>query len=262
MPVKFSVCLIPERPIPLSEIKPDKIHGVFFSLIDRKLGEELHKPSRIKPFVLGIPKLFRSEESVERIFLRISFLEDTLFPKFLSSLLLHEGKDIFINDIKLKKLKKPFIDERWIKTYETLYKDSSTEKTIVFDFITPTSFKRGKKDYPLPDPKLIFKGLIRKWLFFSDIRIDTDLRKVIEEDIEVMGAWIRTKKIALSEGKITGFTGRVVLYINNNNKEILKWINTLAKFSEFAGVGRKTTMGFGMVKLANSTESPDIHRFS
>jgi len=173
--------------------------------------------------------------------------------------MLHETRDIFINNVKLKRLKKPFIDERWIKSYETLYEDSEVKKTLVFDFITPTTFKRGKKDYPLPDPKLIFKGLIRKWLFFSGKKIDTDLKKVIEEDIEIMGAWIRTKKVTLSGGKITGFTGRVVLHINNNNKDVLKWINTLARFSEFAGIGRKTTMGFGMVKLTNSAESSDIY---
>ena len=252
MPVRFSVGFIPERPILQNELSPERIHGLFFSIIGNKLAEELHKPSKIKPFCIGIPNLLKESNKFERIFLRISLLDENLFPRVLSSILLN-NEDIYISGIKLRKILKPFIDERWIKSYDSLVKHVKPDKTIIFDFKTPTSFKKGDKDYPIPDPTLIFKSLIRKWCAFSPIPINVNLRNAINNDIEIMGVWIRTKKISFSKvGKLTGFVGRVVFYIDSEDIEIIKWINILGKFSEFAGIGRKTTMGFGMVRFTNT----------
>ncbi len=261
MPVRFSVGLVPEQPISSKDITPDQIHGLFFSMIDRDIAEELHKQSKLKPFCVGVPVIFKSDRVLERIFLRISLLNEDLFPKILSSLILKE-KEIFLSGIKLRKIVKPFIDERWIKSYDTIIKEAKPEKTLIFDFKTPTAFKKRDKDFPLPEPKLIFKGLIRKWIIFSGIKIEEDLKYMIENEIEIMGVWIKTQKIAFSKlGKLTGFTGRVVLYINSENEKVLKWINILGKFSEFAGVGRKTTMGFGMVRCTNSAVDSHIQGF-
>ena len=250
MPVRLSVSLIPEKPIPSSLLTPDRIHGLFFSLLDEKTAEELHRPAKIKPFSLWFPQFFGEEKELHRINLHISFLKESLFPVFLSSLILEKSDGLFIENVRLKKLKKPHIKEDFVISYEDLYRSSIPEKTVVLDFITPTSFKKGEHDYPLPDPTLLFKGLIRKWIRFSEVRIEKDLRDVIQERIAVAGAWIKTRKIKLSRlGKITGFTGRVVYYIDSEDEEAVRWLNTLARFAEFAGAGRKTTMGFGMVRF-------------
>ncbi len=258
MPVRFSVGFIPEKPISSDSITPDQVHGLFFSLLDKSVAEQLHKPTRFKPFCVGVPVIFREDKNMERIFLRISLLDEDLFPKILSSLILNK-EDAVLSNIRLKKIIRPFIEERWIKSYKNIFDETEPSNILIFDFKTPTTFKKGEMDYPLPDPRLIFKGLIRKWVTFSDVRINIDLRNVIDEKIEIMGVWIRTKKVTFSKlGKLTGFTGRVVFYVNSENETILKWLNVLGKFSEFAGVGRKTTMGFGMVRFTNAISESNI----
>jgi len=43
--------------------------------------------------------------------------------------------------------------------------------------------------------------------------------------------------------------GRVYMFAKNYDTDFLKNVNALARFAEFAGVGRKTTMGFRKVRL-------------
>ncbi len=148
-------------------------------------------------------------------------------------------------------------------SYKRLFEEAKPNKRIELRFLSPTSFRRGKLDHPLPEPELIFKGLIRKGQRFSDIKIDVDLREVIKERIAVAGAWIGTRRVNLSGfGWIGGFTGRVALSLEEKEEKVLKWLNALARFGEFAGVGRKTTMGFGAVRLEDKkvSEEPDPSR--
>ena len=248
MPVSFHVILIPEKPVSSNELTPDRIHGIFHSLLGDSLSKEIHDIKGLKPYSLSYPPFFGRQRQIERIRLGISFLIDELFPRFLSSFVL--GNSIIkLGDITLKKVKKPLVNENNIKSYHTIYDESEPSRDIILDFLTPTSFKRGNYDYPLPDPLLIFRGLIRKWQSFSDLKIDCDLREVISSKTMVTGAWIRTKKVEFSSlGKFTGFTGRVVLHVDERRKEVLKWLNALCRFADFSGVGRKTTMGFGSVR--------------
>jgi len=249
MPIKTKVYLYPEKPISSKILNPEAVHGVFFSTISEKLAEELHKPSRTKPFSLWFPQFFKGEKTLEKIYLEISFLKEELFPQFLSSYVL-ENKEISLNGVKLKKVFNPNIKEEYVKSYKAIFESAKGENTIVLDFMTPTTFKRGDFDHPLPDPKLVFKSLIRKWIKFSDYPLDLDLREIVENKIFVSGAWIKTVKVDLGKNaKITGFTGRVVFYVDCEDKKILKWLNALAYFGEFSGIGRKTTMGFGKVRL-------------
>jgi len=262
MPARVAVALTPQVELPLSELTPDRLHGLFYSVVGGELAQELHRPSRVKPFSLGFSVRLKGGErcpvpcgdregTVERILLRVSFLSEDLFPKFLSSFMLSEGDDLRLGEVPLRKTKKPLIRESDLRSYRTIFEKAETTPRIGFEFLTPTSFKRGETDYPLPDPTLIFKGLIRKWQRFSDLRIETDLREAVERRIQVSAVRIRSRKVVLSDlGKITGYTGRVTLFVDDRDPAVLKWINALGEFAEFAGIGRKTTMGFGVVRFS------------
>ena len=258
MPVLLGVSFVPEKEITSSEVTPDRVHALFFSLLREDLAEDLHRPSRVKPFCLWFSPFFGTEKKLSRFRIEVSFLKDDLFPRFLSSFLL-EDRDLKLGEIRLRKVKRPHISEDRILSYSRIYENAPEERTVVMDFLTPTSFKKGTADYPLPDPTLVFKSLTRKWSAFSDLKIDVDLRDVFERDIKVAGAWIRTRKVGLSKlGKFLGFTGRVVFYVESGDPQVLRWVNTLARFGEFAGVGRKTTMGFGRVKVSQPVSDEDL----
>ncbi|MEO2083122.1 MAG: CRISPR-associated endoribonuclease Cas6 [Desulfurobacteriaceae bacterium] len=133
-----------------------------------------------------------------------------------------------------------------VVTYEELL-DSEAEKDYVVEFLTPTAFKKGDFDYPLPDPYLLIKSLINRWNYWSPFKFTIEEQKKLCRSLAVSGCWIRTKKVELfQETKLLGFTGRVFFFCRDS--DVRSKVNALLRFAEFAGVGRKTTMGFGKVR--------------
>jgi len=257
MPVKFSIDLIIQSKVENpSLITPDVLHGFFFSLLPSNIADTLHKPSRYKPFCLWAPKIFKfiknnhASESTSVLTITISFLKDEFFSPFLFKLT-ENRKKLFLGPYKVSLLQEPgsLIKNDEYTTFEE-FLNIKAKTYLYFQAITPISFKKGDIDYPLPDPKIFFKSLINKWNFFSPFRIEVDLRKVLEEKLCIVYSKIRTYKIKLSLGSaVTGFKGKVVFYGKGLTDEELKWLNILGHFSRYAGVGRKTTMGLGMVEF-------------
>ncbi len=268
MPVKLGLTLIPEKPIPVQELTPDRLHGLFFSLVGDTLAPILHEPRRVKPFTLSFyisssrkrRSIFSEREGeAERLHMNVSFLEDALFPRFLYSYMLGAKREFHIGGHRLRALRRPNITDKYLKSYSTLYEEAQTLRRVMLEFTTPTVFRRGSRDLLLPEPKLIFKGLIRKWQAYSDLKIDIDLREYIEDKVFISGVWIGSRRVEFSSGGwVGGFTGRVILGFDSEEERVLKWLNTLARFAEFAGVGRKTTMGFGQVRFHSALPEGEI----
>ncbi|WP_456395339.1 CRISPR system precrRNA processing endoribonuclease RAMP protein Cas6 [Desulfurobacterium sp.] len=252
MPGKIKVGFKALKDIPVKEITPDRIHGLFFSLLDEKTAEKLHNIKGWKPFTLYSPLFFtESDETTDFIPLEITFLNDELFSETTTAIVLNANrKNLKLGEVSIKVLRGFKIKDGDIASYETLLETATPERDIVMDFISPTTFKKGQFDFPLPVPELIFKSLINKWNTFSSIKLNQkELISEIRNHIHISGCWIKTVKIELASlKKITGFKGRVLLFNSSKNRELQKTISALVNFSIFSGVGRKTTMGFGKVK--------------
>jgi len=259
MPVRFSIELhLESKTENPSLITPDVLHGFLFNLFPKNIAENLHKPSKYKPFCIWAPKIFKfyrssaseNEEDHKSLRITISFLKDDLLSPFLLELI-EKRKNLFLGPYTVSIIFQPgkLIKHDEYKSFEELTK-VEPKTYLYFQIITPISFKKGEIDYPLPDPKIFFKSLINKWNYFSPFRVEVDLRKVLEEKLCIVYSKIRTYKIHLSLGSaITGFKGKIVFYGKKLTEDELKWLNILGYFSRFAGVGRKTTMGLGMVEF-------------
>ncbi|MGB9762363.1 MAG: CRISPR system precrRNA processing endoribonuclease RAMP protein Cas6 [Caldimicrobium sp.] len=268
MPIKFDVNikLIPERKKEsVTLITPDQLHGFFFSLIPPRLAEEFHNSYKVKPFSIWAREIFnfthrREDESGEtpketpketlsKLTLTIGLLKDEYFPQIVSELF-EEKKNLYLGPYKVKiELKNQLIRNDTYFSYESAL-EIKPKPYLSFTFLTPVAFKKGEIDYPLPDPKNIFKSLIKKWNYFSPYKISVDLREALENKVCILFTKIRTHKIKLSLGSgVTGFTGKVVISGKGLTQEELLWLNVLGEFSNFSGVGRKTSMGLGLTNF-------------
>ncbi|SNR65883.1 CRISPR system precrRNA processing endoribonuclease RAMP protein Cas6 [Desulfurobacterium atlanticum] len=252
MPGRIRIGFKAEEKIPLKEITPDRIHGLFFSLLDKKTAELLHEIKGFKPFTLYSPLFFSdSEETTDFIPLEITFLDDELFSKTTTAVILYGNrKELKLGNVVLKVLRGFKIEENDVISFEKLLENSEPNRDLIMDFVSPTTFKRGKFDYPIPVPELIFKSLLKKWNVFSSVKLDyKEFLEKVGRDVHISGCWIKTYKFEFSSlKKITGFKGRVFLFNSSKDENFRKTVQALVNFATFSGVGRKTTMGFGRIK--------------
>jgi len=273
MPHSLILNLIPQSPIPPQYLTGRHYHALFLNLVsyvDRSLGDYLHEATADKAFTLS--PLQASPTPRQRgkgyntlqwehkqpiapgtaCWWRISLLDDTLFGQ-LTQLWLninpehpwHLGPaDLFITSI----LGTPQSTQPWANasSYSQVYEQASDEnRTINLSFATPTAFRQGKYDSSLPTRESVFHGLLNRWNKYSGIEMNNfALESIFPSFVD-----IHTEIIADSRSKFIGVIGEVTYRIMGDvEPEQIKQINAMADFALYAGVGRKTTMGMGMVR--------------
>lgn len=270
MPHSLVLNLTPQSTIYPNYLTGRHYHALFLSLVssvDKNLGDILHNTTNDKAFTLSPLQKHRSQPGVKNIlqwqhrepiepgtpcWWRLSLLDDTLFSR-LTQLWLninpekpwHLGSaDLFITSI----LGTPQSNQSWASacTYAQLYDQASdVERLISFTFATPTAFRQGTYDTALPNQESLFKSLLQRWNKYSGIEISSH----IIENIFPSFFNIRTEIVADSRSKFIGCVGDISYKIMGEiEPEFIKQINTIADFALYAGVGRKTPMGMGMVR--------------
>lgn len=275
MPHSLVLNLLPQSPIPAQFLTGRHLHALFLNLIssvDRKLGDYLHESKADKAFTLSPLQIVRRGaptcaltnqnhtlqwEHAKPISVgtpcwwRISLLDDTLFSR-LTQLWLnlnpnqpwHLGPaDLHITSI----LGTPQPTQPWANaiSYAQLYEQSSdSNRQIELAFCTPTAFRQSNYDCALPTRDLVFNSLIKRWNQYSGI----ELPKTLIESIFPSFFDIHTEMVAESRSKFIGCVGAINFrLLGDVDSLVIKQINALANFALYSGVGRKTTMGMGMV---------------
>ena len=279
MPHSLVLNLLPQSPIPPQYLTGRHLHALFLTLVssvDTALGDRLHDATADKAFTLsplqinspllkggkGGSKLqWQHQQPIPAgtpCWWRISLLDDTLFGK-LTQLWLnlnpqhpwHLGPaDLYITSIQGT----PQSIQPWANasTYAQLYEQASDayggklrERTLNFTFATPTAFRQGKFDTTLPTRECVFNSLLSRWNKYSGI----EFSEIAIESIFPSFVNIHTEILADSRSKFIGIVGEVSYRILGEVEPLqIKQINTLAEFALYAGVGRKTTMGMGMIR--------------
>jgi CRISPR-associated endoribonuclease Cas6 len=268
MPYSLVLNLLPQSPIPATHLTGRHLHALFLDLVrslSPELSKELHGQTADKAFTLSPLQV----EMRQRDFLlqwqheraiaagtpcwwRISLLDETLFGQ-LTHLWLnlnpkqawHLGAaDLSVTSV----LGTTQLQQPWAgyTTYAQLYEQaSSSERQIRFAFCTPTTFRLTQYDCSMPTRELVFQSLLRRWNQYSNMPFP----QALIEPIYPSYFDIQTKMVIDSRSKLIGCVGEIVFQVLGDVEEsMIKQINTLADFVLFAGVGRKTPMGMGMVR--------------
>lgn len=267
MPHSLVLNLLPASPIPTGYLSGKHLHALFLTLVssvDQDLGDRLHGQKTEKPFTLSALQISQKSGSElqwdyrhpisagQPCWWRISLLDDALFGH-LSKLWLnlnpsqpwHLGPaDLHITSI----LGTPQSTQPWANycAYPQLYEQASdTNRQISFKFCTPATFRQGKYDSALPTRDCIFNSLLKRWNRYSGLIFpETWLEHLFPSFFD-----IRTEVVASPDGKWAGCVGTISYRILGEVDPVsIKQINALADFALYAGVGRKTPMGMGMVR--------------
>jgi CRISPR-associated endoribonuclease Cas6 len=275
MPHSIVVQLQPETAISQKYLTGRHIHALFLDLVtatNPKLGTLLHDQENNKAFTLSL--LQSNSRSRDRLqwehreslpadklcWWRITLLDDRLFGQLANLWLnINTEKAWYLGGTNLQVIS-IFSSRRsphnWSdrKTYQDLYDDaSSEERQIHFSFYTPTAFREGKYDTALPTAKLVFNSLVKRWNQYSDHPFDPEIILCLYPSFFTLG----TEILQDGRSKFIGSIGHISFKILGDiDPEKIKQINTLADFAFYAGIGKKTPMGMGIVKrqLSNMVE--------
>ncbi len=285
MPHSLVVNFMPKTPIYPEYLTGRHIHALFLTLVssvDKELGDRLHgekanKGFGLSPIQLAVsydrnlnkPQLKKANSQQLKAkslswhhqeispstpcWWRISLLDEVLFSKLTGLWLnlnpdraFHLGSaDLYITSI----LGTPQSSQPWsnFATYQQIFdRASETERNITFHLATPTAFRQGKYDSPLPTRDNVFKSLCDRWNTYSEIPISPEIIEYIfPSRFEIKTEVVKNYDTHSFIGCVGEIGYRI---LGDASSEAIKQINALADFAMFAGIGRKTTMGMGIAR--------------
>lgn len=207
----------------------------------KEKSDKYHQKNIKKPFTIIPPFIY--QEKQEKIFFKINFLTDEIFSLFFSSFFnlknIKIRENFVIKKIYLKKEEKmPIIFKNELFYYEKKDKKTNTkEKEFIIKTITPFIFKQGNQYITLPTEEKIKnsfyqhqKNIYQKTIYFLP-------------DFKIIETNLKTTKVTIKPFNtyIASF-GKIKIKVKEE-KDI--------KALSFFGIGTKTAMGLGQIKIIN-----------
>ncbi len=275
MPHSLVINFTPRSDISVGYTSGKHLHALFLNLVksvNQDLAEYFHNSTANKSFTISSLQVIQSKNHHQLLqwkqqknvkagsncWWRITLLDDSLFSQ-LTKLWLnlnptkpyHLGSaDLLITSVLVTPNSHPWANA---SSYQQIYEEASnTNYNLNFLLATPTTFAQGKYDISLPTAELVFSSLLRRWKKYSNITLEP-----INFDCLFPSYFdINTEIISDNESKFIGCVGSISYKILGDvEPSIIKHLNVLADYSFYCGLGRKTTMGMGIVKRIYKKEN-------
>lgn len=230
-----------------SPAKGALMHGV---LMSSACSDSLHSgTSSLRPYTQHLETLGYGEYKW-----CITIL-DTTAARPLKEWLFDLPSEFYVEHEQMKLKVGSFARENAITYSELLLKamEEPLPKFATLEFITPLIFKRAGLKHPQawPDSRLIVQSVLAKWNEFSDTSkiLDTELLDRIADSVIPKFFEIHSQHVAMDGINMSGSVGRVSYQLPKQS-DIRQIFNLIGLFSEYSGIGAKTSLGLGAVKYA------------
>lgn len=222
------------------------LQGIMMTFLDRDYGDVLHRQS-----LMPYSQYFEIKNG--KYYWVINALTREAKEKIIDKILVSDRRSL---DLIYRKSK---LNIEKIELLEGNLYEKEGKRDIVVYFKTPTSFKKTSGGYEIfPNIKHIFNSLINKYDKFKDLNIDEGLQNEIDKkeeflekiikNVEIISYNLKTENFGIKGNFVPGFMGRVNFKVKGE-KEFKNNIMKLLKFGEYSGVGLKSTMGMGAIKV-------------
>ncbi len=244
-------------------------HALFLGLVqeaDPALSAALHNPEQSKPFtvssLVGAPPPRQG-----RVVLRAGqgcWLRFTSLNSRLSEILMERAVGSFPGTVSLSNADFKVLgvtsspeEHPWAGTdtldglmQRRMFGSEPVPGNVGLAFLSPTAFRTGGHNVPLPLAELVFGSLVERWNAFCPTVISPDMKRYAQEYMAISRAEVKTQAVQFEGSWQVGFTGSCEYVFLNKDNFWMRAANLLAGFAFYSGVGYRTTMGMGMAREA------------
>jgi len=217
--------------------------GVLMESIDAQYAETFHQ-SGLHPYSMLIANKDGLTWSIRTLNddAYHGIIEPMISPSFTSF-------DLRKRDVKIDIVNKTITT----KTYEDLMKTFNSEQAdryLRISFDSPTAFKSDSSYVFMPDVRLLFGSLMRKYSAASSSTdmTDEDTLGYITDHTSISDYRIRSTRFPLEGTKIPSFMGDITLHFRGTDT-MSRYAKMLLEFGEFSGAGIKCGMGMGAIRI-------------
>ena len=235
------------------------LHAAFFKILHEvspELEHFVHEKLNIKPFTVSFLDPLKKIPMVEgrwqvRRGDKFSWRVTALNAEILRAILaISAGFEIQAGELILTVTDSDseiLAEEDFISSVKKL----APVEELEFEFLTPVTFRIDNFDAPYPRADLIFPSLADKWTQVQmPAAVDKKVIKELAAQIRLTEWQGRSKKFYLAQDRGTlAFWGKFKFSLNDLNSDAKKVFMLLAKFGEYAGVGRLCAQGFGQTRV-------------
>ena len=252
--------LTAENSAELKFINGRLMRAAFFQILNSaspQLGSFIHEKMNLKPFTVSFLNPEKNLPNFEghwrvrrgdKFSWRVTGLNEEILQAILS---VPVGYQIQAGNLFLSVQK--ISAEKIISAQDLIseVKNSAPFKKIEFKFLSPVSFRTDNLDAPYPRADLIFSSLADKWTQAQlPATADKKTLRELAKNIRLTEWEGRSKKFFFANDRGTlAFWGKFLYEVENFSDDVKKVFKLLAKFGEFAGVGRLTGQGFGQTQI-------------
>lgn len=223
------------------------LQGVIMEHIEEEYAEILHQ-SNLKPYSQCVVK-----QDDKRIWY-IRTVTQEAYKKMIIPLSQLNEFEIKNGQIHVNIVRRNFETHAENELLKEFY-EIPANRFLNLTFQTPTAFKSNGKYVFYPDIRMIYQSLMMKYTASSEEMdmIDEDTLEQLTQNSEIVRYHLRSMSFPLEGVNIPGFVGSIRLKIKGTGT-MARYARMLMKYGQYSGVGIKTAMGMGAIRLMEQGE--------
>lgn len=192
----------------------------------------------------------------------IRTLSKEAYNQILEPLLKDEFSEFYLehNEAKVYIKKKQLVQVPMSQMISDFYGEDA-KRLFTISFLTPTAFKKDGRYHFFPDIYNIYQSLMQKYDAVSrnESMMDMETLEQMTQFTQIVSYNLRSTSFSLEGIRIPAYMGNIVIRINGS-QTMANFARLLLQFGNYSGVGIKTAIGMGMIRVAEGRRTNDRER--
>lgn len=225
-----------------------RFHGALMELVPTGFAEAMHV-SQLHPYAQHLEKV------QGEWFWVVSALTEQAEKVLIYDVLSRQEKiDLKGHEITVALTEKQYLEKANDELIREFYKDKGC-RYLHIEFVSPTAFKQRGRYVFFPDMRCIYQSLMNKLDACTDHESlsDEETLEHLCESTEILRYHLKSVYFYLEGTRIPAFIGKITLKFTGT-QTMASFANMLFTFGCFSGIGIKTSLGMGAIRILNGEE--------